>query len=121
MKTKSFFAYILCFCISISFLDLNAQELEKPTRVSKYDGLNKDQLNLVLTQSLKTIKTGKTLTFIGIGSGALGGIIMATSFYADNWENGLFTATAGALLFGAGILSTGIGVPMWIVGSSNKK
>jgi hypothetical protein len=120
MKTKTFFACILCLSISISFLDLNAQGIQKPPRISKFDGLNQDQLNLTLTQSLNTIKTGKTLTFIGIGAGTLGGIIIASAFYADNWEKGLSTATAGALLFGAGILSFGIGVPVWIVGASNK-
>jgi hypothetical protein len=120
MKTKSIIVIVLFLCISVSFLDLNAQELQKPPRISKYDGLNQDQLNVALTQSLKTKKTGKTLTVIGIGAGTLGGILIATSFHADTWDKGLSTATTGALFFEAGLLSAGIGVPLWIVGASNK-
>ena len=124
MKPIPIFSFILILCISFSSWNLSAQELQKPLRVSKYDGLDKDQLNLALAQSLRTIKTGKTLTFIGIGSAALGGIIFATSINLDDgwsgFEKGLQKATIGALLFDAGIISAAVGIPIWIVGSSRR-
>jgi hypothetical protein len=121
VKTKSFFACIFCFCISISFLDLNAQQHQKPPRTSKFDGLNQDQLNLALSTSLKTMKTGKNLTFVGIGAFAIGEIIIGGALNSDDDINEkLGKAVGGALLTTAGIISAGIGIPLWIIGASRK-
>jgi hypothetical protein len=121
MKTKSFLTFILFFCISITFLDLNAQELSKTSRPSKFDGLNQDQLNLALSTSLKTIKTGKTLTFVGIGAFAIGAIITEGALNSDDDINEkLPKVLGGALLGTAGEISAGIGILLWIVGASNK-
>jgi hypothetical protein len=96
----------------------NAQEKNK----SKYSELNQDQLNLALTKSKKTIKTGKTLTFIGLGVGTTGVLIlMIEGFKTIEGDASGDTAMAGAYVVIASGLFIYTGVPVWIVGASKKK
>ena len=54
----------ICFLVFFAVTG-NAQKHNK----TNLNDLNQDQLNLALTKSLKTIKTGKILTGIGAGLG----------------------------------------------------
>ena len=105
------------------YMNPEAQALQKLPRRSTYELLDKDQLNLAYSQSLKTIKTGKTLTFIGIGMGALGGILFATSLNLDSWSgftHGLQRGMIGSTLISGGMVLSAVGIPLWVVGSSRK-
>lgn len=110
---------LISICSLLFFVVLgNAQENNK----AKLNEFNQDQLNLALKQSLKTIKTGKILTFVGVGSAAIGFVLTANSARdiitgSDEAEN---KAVAGEILFFGGCASIAIGVPVWIVGANKK-
>jgi hypothetical protein len=110
--------------ISICFLFLfvvlgNAQENKKP----KWSELNQDQLNLALTKSIGTIRTGEILTITGGSVAGIGGLIMIAAgakWLIDGSDN-TNTATTGFGLFIAGGITMYIGIPVWIVGAVRKK
>jgi hypothetical protein len=110
---------LISICL-LAFLTVmcNAQEKQK----SKYSDLNQDQLNLALTKSKKTIKTGKTLTFVGLGVGTTGILIlMIEGLKAIEGDADGNTASAGAYIALASGFFIYTGVPVWIVGASKKK
>jgi hypothetical protein len=84
--------------------------------------LSQDQLNLALTKSKTIIKTGKTMTFTGVGISCLGIAIGLGSLMGDIGKGTLDdnTGLGGAIImcFGGGISL--IGIPVWIVGASKK-
>lgn len=96
----------------------NGQEENK----SKYSELTQDQLNIALTKSKKTIKTGKALTFVGLGVATISLMVLMIeglkAIEGDADENSAETG-AYALIAGGVIMYTGI--PVWIVGASKKK
>jgi hypothetical protein len=109
--------FSICLLVYIAGI-CNAQEKTKP----KYNELSQDELNLALTKSKKTIKTGKTLTFVGLGVAATGTIIlMVEGFKAIEGDANGDTASAGAYVALAGGLVMYTGIPVWIVGGSKKK
>jgi hypothetical protein len=82
----------------------NAQEKSK----SKYSELNQDQLNLALKHSIKTIKTGKILTFVGLG---VASIDIAVVFFAGGFgkSNSNSSSYTGSLI-GVGMLTMYSGI-----------
>ncbi len=98
---------------------------------SKLEKLDKDNLNLSLARSLKTIKTGKIMTGIGSGLLILGGVMMiqdkeqTKSLYDGNGRvKTTFTLDlpsneeiVGGLLLIGGAITDLIGIPKWISGS----
>lgn len=97
----------------------NAQEINKP----KYSELNQDQLNLALKQASKTVKTGKILTWGGLGVVSIGigmWIYAGTKSVVDGSDN-TNSATMGTFLFFVGGASFYTGIPVWIVGANKKK
>ena len=108
----------ICFLVSLTVM-CNAQENAKPN----YSELYQDQLNLSLKHASKSIKTGKILTFVGAGAFTIGIIIMASSI--ENSTDEITDTTvnsfiAGDLLAFGGLISTVIGIPVWIVGVNKK-
>jgi hypothetical protein len=116
-------AKIMNRLISICFLLFfvvtgNAQVNNKP----KLNELTQDQLNLSLTKSKKTIKTGIILTIVGLGVTITGAAIIVneankapTGPVFD--ENIDLTGYYVTIIGGAIILA---GIPVWIVGASKK-
>jgi len=93
----------------------NGQENKK----SKWSELNQDQLQLALEHSKKTIKTGKILTFLGIGLVSIdvarvfgGGFGKKSNVSSPNDVGGIFVA---------GVITMYTGIPVWIVGATKKK
>jgi hypothetical protein len=109
--------FSICLSLFLSVL-CNAQENSKP----KYNELNQDQLNLALTKSEKTVKTGKILTFVGLGveSSGIAILIYAGSKSLLDGSDNSNLATAGLCLFGAGGISMLSGIPVWISGANKK-
>lgn len=108
----------ICFLLFLVVTG-NAQENKKP----EWSELNQDQLNLALTKSKGTIKTGKILTFVGFGVAGIGGLIVigaGTMSLIDGSDNS-DSATTGLGLFIAGGITMYIGIPVWIVGATRKK
>lgn len=97
---------------------VNAQVKNKP----QWNEMNKEELNLALKQSLKTIKTGKILTIVGVGSAAVGMAIAANSAFdvITGTDQDVNQVVAGEILFFGGCASFIIGVPVWIVGANKK-
>ena len=118
MKKLFSISFLLFFTILI-----NAQ-INNKTRISE---LNQDQLNLALTKSIKTIKTGKNLTVIGAGLGFTGGILLLNDMNNRKNNTGMLgglptgETAAGLLMVIGGIITEAIGIPTWIKGSKQKK
>lgn len=107
----------ICLLVFLTVI-CNAQEKNK----SKYSELDQDQLNLALTKSKQTIKTGKTFTFVGLGVGTTGIIIlMIEGLKAIEGDANGNSAEAGAYIVIAGGVIIYTGIPVWIVGASKKK
>jgi len=110
---------LISICFLLFFVVTgNAQLNTKP----QLNELNQDQLNHALTKSIKTINTGKILTFTGVGVSCLGlAIVMGTLL--GGIETGTLndnTGQAGAIIMCAGGGISLIGIPVWIVGASKK-
>lgn len=118
MKT---FLVVLLF----GFLAINvqAQWYSRSYGVDSINDLSEVQLNHSLQQAQTNIKTGKILTFTGIGSFALGTVIAASGvneIWSDD-NNSSEKMAAGSVLILIDMGSTAVGVPFWIVGASRKK
>jgi hypothetical protein len=107
---------LISVCFLLIFVVIgNAQENKKP----KWSELNQDQLNLALTKSKGNIKTGKILTFVGLGTMMFGDAIFIMEMILTGQENPL--ATTGGKIAIVGEISVFAGIPVWIVGSTRKK
>lgn len=111
--------------ILLGFLTINvqAQWYSRSFGVDSINDLNEAQLNFLLQRAETNIKTGKILTFTGIGTFAAGTVLAASGvdgFWSDK-NNNSEKMVAGSLLILMGMGSTAVGVPFWIVGASRKK
>jgi|WetSurSiteA1Bulk_404760.scaffolds.fasta_scaffold43474_1 hypothetical protein len=85
---------------------------------TKWSELNQDQLNLALKHSIKTIKTGKILTFVGLGVASIDmALAFAGGFGKSNGNSSQYTGS----LVPAGIITMYVGITVWIVGATKKK
>lgn len=110
----------------LGFLAINvqAQWYSRSFGVDNINDLSEVQLNYSLQRAESNIKTGKILTFSGIGAFTVGIVIAASSLNDSFWfahENDFDKYVAGSMLVLLGIGSTAVGIPFWIVGSSRKK
>ena len=111
---------LISICLLLFFCSIgNAQVNNKP----KLNELNQDQLNLALAKSKKTIKTGKIITFLGLGVTSIGVVMLineASELVADDNPSGN-SASSGLNVAIIGGVTTWIGIPVWIAGSNRKK
>ena len=120
MKTL-IFILLFAFCASV-----NAQWYYNSFGVTNINELNKDQLDLALQKSMKTIHVGKAMTFIGVGATIIGGIVYASGLkkiVTDDYGNidaNANKAMGGAAIMSVGGLVAGIGIPVWISGATRK-
>jgi len=112
----------ICFMAFFAVIG-NAQKLNK----TNLNELNQDQLNLALTKSIKTIKTCKILTGVGVGLGITGGILLINDMNKRNNNTGVLgglptgETAAGLLMLTGGIITEVIGIPVCIKESKRKK
>ena len=108
-------------------LNINGQWYFNQYGVTDMNQLTESQLDLALTQSQKTIKTGKVLTFVGLGATIIGGVLyvkgiddITSSTTYNQIDDGADKAIGGALLLYGGVCVASIGIPIWVVGDSRK-
>lgn len=118
---------LLTIVVALLSINVNAQWYINSFGVTNMNELNQDQLNIGLEQSLKTVKAGKVLTFVGLGAAIIGGIVYAQGVdeivQADSYgqiSSGTDKGVGGIGLVYGGLLATSIGIPVWIVGSQRK-
>ena len=108
---------LISICFLLFFVVIgNAQENKK----SKWSELNQDQLNLALKHSLKTIKTGKILTFSGLGLAFIGSALAWSHQGGGSHSHDNMVSIEDNALLAGGIIMY-IGIPVWIVGATQKK
>lgn len=111
---------LISICFLFFFVVIgNAQVNKKP----KWNELNQDQLSLALEHSSKNIKTGKILTFSGLGVASFG-MVVGMAGVIETWDNPNShdnTAAVGGIALVAGIITVYVGIPIWIVGATRKK
>ena len=93
--------------------------------VNNINELSEAQLKMALQNAETKIKTGRILTFVGIGTTLLGGILYADgmSSAGDTWDEfwqNVGQAGGGIFLMIAGSGTIAFGVPFWIVGANRK-
>jgi hypothetical protein len=109
---------LISICLLVFFVVIGNAQVNYKMNLNE---LNQDQLNLALAKSLKSIKTGKTLTFIGAGIIIIGGTIELSSVPGgDDPEEVLNKVLGGSLILTCGVVVAAIGIPIWAIGSNRK-
>lgn len=107
---------LISICFMLFFVVIgNAQENKK----SKWSEFNQDQLNLALEHSIKTIKTGKILTFVGLGVASIDMIRVFGGGFGK--KSDVQSPNDLSVVGYAGVITMYIGIPVWIVGATRKK
>jgi hypothetical protein len=115
--------FLLLLITGLFAISVQAQWYSRSYGVNSINDLTEAQLNYALQRAEVNVKTGKILTFSGIGAFAIGTVIAATAvddiLTWDDADAGKFVA--GGMLMYLGMGSTAVGIPFWIVGSTRKK
>lgn len=111
---------LTCILLILFAVNVNAQWYQRLYGVTNINELNEEQLNIALQLSQQKIKTGKTVTFIGIGSLFLGAVTLTNVSGSDNIIDASGNISAGLFFICGGIVTTAIGIPIWITGSNRK-
>jgi hypothetical protein len=101
----------------------NSQWYQKKYGVTDINELRVEQLNYSLEKAETNIKTGKILTYTGLGFGVIG-IIVGThatlGIFNNDIDKTLNEYTAGGMLILGGMGAMAVGIPFWIVGASRR-
>lgn len=118
---------LIAFCFFVFFaIAGNAQWYYNSFNVTNINELNQDQLNLALQKAERSIKTGKTLTFVGLGIGVVGAILYSSGLSGivnddiSNLGSNTNKGVAGAYIMCGGFGMAGIGIPVWVSGARRK-
>jgi hypothetical protein len=118
---------LFTICLLVFFtISGNAQWYHGQFNVSNISELNKDQLNLALSKSLKAIKAGEIWTGVGIGVGITGGVLILDDMSKRQYRTGILgnlptgETAAGVLCLVGGIITTVVGVHKWTVALKQK-
>ena len=92
--------------------------------VTNMNELNREQLDMAMSQSLQLKKTGATITGLS-GCVALLGVVLYSSGLnqinsTTSYTQGVTTGTNGILLTYTGFLGMAVGIPIWIVGAQRR-
>jgi len=114
-------------------LNIQAQWYNKQFGVNDINDLSELQLNLAMQKANKNLKTGKILTFTGLGVGLIGTVVAGHAAAREAGETiaGIFTLSnnsddhktgivAGELLMFGGLGAMTVGIPLWAVNSSRR-
>ena len=115
---------VICLLMLLVFLSsVNAQFFQyNSINILNYEKMNKEQLDLALTKVNKNIKIGQTMTGIGIGAVIIGGVIYGAGInsLSSGSMGGYAPAISGSLLLYGGIITAGIGIPVWMINDDKK-
>jgi len=114
----------MAIILGLLVLNVQAQWYSRSYGVESINDLSEAQLNYSLQRAESNVKTGKILTYSGIGAFTVG-LFVAGSALNEFWlgvdDADLNKYVAGSLLMLVGMGSTIVGVPFWIIGSGRKK
>ena len=116
--------YLALALFGLLFLDAQGQWYSRRFDVNSINDLSEIQLNYALERAQANVKTGKILTYSGIGAFTVGMFIAATGingFWNGLDEDDLNRYAAGSVLMLVGMGSTMVGVPFWVAGSHRKR
>ena len=119
--------FLLLLITGLFAISVQAQWYSRSYGVDNINDLSEVQLNYALQRAESNVKTGKILTFSGIGAFALGTVIGVTALddvflnWDDSYDNYAGRYLAGGMLMLLGMGSTALGIPFWIVGATRKK
>jgi hypothetical protein len=105
----------------------NTQWYHSQYNVSNISELNQDQLNLALSESLKTIKAAENFAGIGVVVGITGTIILIDDRNKRMSNTGILgnlpteETGLGALILAGGIITEVISITAWMTRSDRKK
>lgn len=114
----------LSFAILILFtLNVQAQWYTQKYGVNDLNELSQAQMEFSLSKTEKNIKTGKILTYTGLGAGMVGMIIGAHAtggILERGIDDTMAEFTAGGMLMLGGITCMVIGIPLWAVNANRR-
>jgi len=112
--------FVLVFVLFV--FNANSQWYQK-YGVTNINDLSEEQLKYSLQKAETNIKTGKILTYTGLGFGIIG-IIVGThatlGIFNNELDKTLNEYTAGGALILGGMGAMAVGIPFWIVGTSRR-
>ena len=91
--------------------------------VTNINDLSEEQLQFSLHKAETNLKTGKILTFTGLGASLVGAIIAAnatTGIFNRNIDETFNQYAYGSILMLGGMGAMAVGIPFWIVGASRR-
>ncbi len=115
---------LVALILGLVTLSVQGQWYSRSYGVDNINDLSETQLNYALERAQANVKTGKILTWSGVGTFSLGLVIVAISFddlFTDWDDDSLDQYLVGSTLVFLGMASTVVGVPFWIAGASRKK
>jgi len=84
------------------------------------DELNVDQLNLYMNNATSMRNAGIALTVIGTGVAILGASMINSNYGINDLEADLNKMGSGVLICTLGVISTGVGIPLWVIGGKRR-
>jgi len=115
---KKIFIVVLMFLFT---LNAPAQWYNRTYGVNQLTELSETQLNLALQQANRNVNTGRILTGAGVGAEVIGIALMYSGFCIfDCSPAEIARANTGAVLFLAGFVCMGVGIPIWVVNAGRR-
>lgn len=116
---------LLILLLVFSAIQVNAQWYTRQFGVDSINQLREEQLKISFTKAEKIDKTGKVMIISGITAIIVGEIIYQIG--EREYEPGGILDFGfndkmfyGGVIIGVGAISSGIGIPLWIVGGNRK-
>ena len=105
---------VMLFISFVFFLNLMAQ---KKIDLSEF---NIDQLNLYKEKAVKMEHTGMIITFVGGAAAIMSGTLLFNEFLKPPPDYDLKKESIFAHIMLSGIVTAGVGIPLWITGDKRK-
>ncbi len=116
--------YWVVIILGLLALNVQGQWYSRSFGVETINELSVAQLNYSLQRAEGNVKTGKILTYSGIGVFTVG-LFVAGSAFNEFWEGidkqDQNRLAAGGIMMFAGIGSAAVGIPLWMINSGRKK
>lgn len=116
---------LLIILLAFSAIQVNAQWYTRQFGVNNINELNEEQLNIAFTKFKKIATSGTFMTSIGIVAIIVGEVIYQIG--EREYEPGGIIDFGfndkmfyGGVIIGVGAISSGIGIPLWMVGGNRK-
>ena len=105
---------------------VDAQWYQRQYGVNDINELNEEYLKYSLQKAESNVKTGKILTYTGIGLGTVGlilGVHATSRIITDpfsSWDAELAEVVTGEILLLGGMGTMAVGIPLWSINASRR-